>query len=69
MAVFSKISQKTLQNLLSGFDIGDLLHFEGIQEGIENTNYFIYTTDGTFVLTIFEKLTVEEAPFYLSLMR
>ena len=69
MAVFSKVSQETLQNLLSNFNIGKLLYFEGIQAGIENTNYFIYTSDNSYVLTIFEKLTIDQAPFYLSLMR
>ena len=57
MAVFSKVTQETLQNLLSNFNIGELLYFEGIQAGIENTNYFIYTSEDTYVLTIFEKLT------------
>ena len=69
MAVFSKVTQETLQNLLSNFNIGELLYFEGIQAGIENTNYFIYTSEDTYVLTIFEKLTFDQAPFYLSLMR
>ena len=69
MAVFSKVTQETLQNLLSSFNIGELLYFEGIQAGIENTNYFIYTSENTYVLTIFEKLTFDQAPFYLSLMR
>ena len=69
MAVFSKVTQETLQNLLSNFNIGKLLYFEGIQAGIENTNYFIYTSENSYVLTIFEKLTMDQAPFYLSLMR
>ena len=69
MAVFSKISQKNLKNFLSTFNIGDLMHYEGIQAGTENTNYFVYTTEGSYVLTIFEKLKIDEAPFYLSLMR
>ncbi|OUT97441.1 MAG: homoserine kinase [Betaproteobacteria bacterium TMED41] len=69
MAVFSKVTQETLQNLLSNFNIGELLYFEGIQAGIENTNYFIYTSENNYVLTIFEKLTIDQAPFYLSLMR
>ena len=46
-----------------------MLYFEGIQAGIENTNYFIYTSENSYVLTIFEKLTMDQAPFYLSLMR
>jgi homoserine kinase type II len=69
MAVFTPVSQGSLQSLLSGFDLGELVGFEGIASGIENTNYFVDTTQGRFVLTIFEKLSAKELPFYLELMR
>jgi len=69
MAVFTPVSEGTLRALLSRFDIGELMAFEGIASGIENTNYFVDTTQGRFVLTLFEKLSAKELPFYLELMR
>jgi homoserine kinase type II len=69
MAVFTPVSQDTLVAFLADFDLGELAGFEGISAGIENTNYFVDTTHGRFVLTLFEKLTAEQLPFYLQLMR
>lgn len=69
MAVFTRITQTELQQWLEGRDCGELLSFEGIESGIENTNYFVNTSKGRFVLTLFEKLTVEDLPFYLGLMQ
>ncbi|HEX4917689.1 MAG TPA: homoserine kinase [Limnobacter sp.] len=68
MAVFTRITQDELQQWLAGRDCGDLLSFEGIESGIENTNYFVNTSADRYVLTIFEKLTEQELPFYLELM-
>ncbi len=69
MAVFSKISKLSLSELLKNYNLGQLISFEGIKEGIENTNYFIYTTKGDYVLTIFENLNFSQVPFYLYFMR
>lgn len=68
MAVFTRITQDELQQWLKGRQCGELLSFEGIESGIENTNYFVNTSSGRFVLTLFEKLRSEDLPFYLGLM-
>lgn len=68
MAVFTPVSQDELQEWLSCYDAGILLEMSPISSGIENTNYFVTTRNGQFVLTIFEKLSFGELPYYLRLM-
>ena len=70
MAVFSPINKEDLLSFLKKYDIGNLEKFEGILEGIENTNYFIKTEKGKFILTLYEKRVEEkDLPFFISLMR
>lgn len=69
MAVFTRITHDELQAWLSDRACGELRSFEGIASGIENTNYFVNTSSGRYVLTIFEKLQAEDLPFYLGLMQ
>lgn len=69
MAVFTRITHDELQAWLADRAVGELRSFEGIASGIENTNYFVNTSTGRFVLTIFEKLQAEDLPFYLGLMQ
>ena len=69
MSVFTKVSIKEAsQWLRQYYSIGKVVSLRGIQSGIENTNYFLDTDAGTYVLTLFEKLTAAELPFYLNLM-
>jgi len=69
MAVFTPVSLDDLNHWLPQFPLGKAFSIEGISSGIENSNFFIKTEAGEYVLTVFEKLTFEQLPFYLELMR
>jgi homoserine kinase type II len=69
MAVFTPVSLDDLTAWLTQFHLGQPLAVKGISSGIENSNFFLTTDTGEYVLTIFEKLTFEQLPFYLELMR
>lgn len=69
MAVFTTVSFDQATAWLAGFDLGRLRSIEGISTGIENSNFFVDTEHGRFVLTLFERVPATELPFYLGLMR
>ena len=69
MAVFTEVTLDDARALLARLSIGELTSLRGITAGIENSNFFLDTTRGHWVLTLFERLTAEQLPFYLHLMR
>ena len=69
MAVYTKISKKDISYINSKFDMEELISFQGIKQGIENTNYLLKSKKNKFILTIFEKrVSDKELPFFMQLM-
>jgi len=70
MAVYTKLSENNLKDFFLKYNLGKVLNYKGIQEGIENTNYFVETEKGKYILTLYEKRVEEkDLPFFISLMR
>jgi homoserine kinase type II len=69
MAVFTEVSFGEADALVQRLGLGPLRELRGIEGGIENTNYFATTESGEFVLTLFERLSAEQLPYYLCLMK
>ena len=69
MAVFTPVSLEEIVPWAAQFPIGKVQAIKGIASGIENSNFFLSSESGEYVLTIFEKLGFEQLPFYLNLMR
>ena len=67
MAVYTPVSEEDLKIFLSRYDIGNLVSYEGIEQGVSNTNYFVTTDQARYVLTLFEPHRVVESdiPFFL----
>jgi homoserine kinase type II len=69
MAVYTEVSFEDLERLLRDYDIGTPLTFKGIAEGVENSNFYLQTDRGAFILTLYEKrVSLADLPFYLGLM-
>ncbi|WP_027159640.1 homoserine kinase [Methylobacter luteus] len=68
MSVYTPVNSLQLEQFFSTYSLGKVTDFEGIRDGIENTNYFVTTTRGRFVLTLFESLTADDLPPFMDLM-
>jgi homoserine kinase type II len=69
MAVYTDVSFEDLEGLLAGYDIGAPRSFKGIAEGVENSNFYLQTEQGAFILTLYEKrVKLDDLPFFLGLM-
>lgn len=69
MAVYTDVAADELAEFLGAYDIGELLSYKGIAEGVENSNFLLHTTAGYFILTLYEKRVAKsELPFFLGLM-
>ena len=69
MAVYTDVTAEDLTRFLSGYDLGDLLAYKGIAEGVENSNFLVHTSRGNYILTLYEKrVAANDLPFFLALM-
>jgi homoserine kinase type II len=69
VAVYTDVVAEDLAAFLAGYDIGELLAYKGIAEGVENSNFLVHTSRGYFILTLYEKrVAAEDLPFFLALM-
>jgi homoserine kinase type II len=69
MAVYTDVAAEDLGAFLAGYDIGELLAYKGIAEGVENSNFLVHTSRGYFILTLYEKrVAAKDLPFFLGLM-
>jgi homoserine kinase type II len=69
MAVYTDVQAEELADFLSAYEIGPLLSYKGIAEGVENSNYLVHTRRGYFILTLYEKrVHRDDLPFFIGLM-
>src|ERR1700724_286210 len=69
MAVYTDVTDEELQHFLAGYDLGGLLAYKGIAEGVENSNFLLHTSAGYFILTLYEKrVAAPDLPFFLNLI-
>jgi homoserine kinase type II len=70
MAVYTDVTAEELAGFLAGYDLGELLSYKGIAEGVENSNFLVHTSTGNYILTLYEKrVAAKDLPFFLGLMQ
>jgi len=68
MSVYTALTEDDFSQILNNYELGQLLNFQGIEAGIDNTNYFLTTAKGEYVFTLFENININELRFYLALL-
>jgi homoserine kinase type II len=69
MAVYTEVTDDELAPLIADYGLGELLSYKGIAEGVENTNFLVHTTTGTYILTLYERrVDTADLPFFLGLI-
>src|SRR5262249_52541055 len=69
MAVYTDVGVEELAAFLSAYDLGEVLAYKGIAEGVENSNFLLHTSRGYYILTLYEKrVAANDLPFFLALM-
>src|SRR6201984_2553346 len=69
VAVYTDVVAEELGAFLADYDVGELLAYKGIAEGVENSNFLVHTSRGYFILTLYERRVAEhDLPFFLALM-
>ena len=69
MAVYTEVTDEALAAFLANYDLGQVLSFKGIAEGVENSNFLMQTQTGRYILTLYEKRVAEaDLPFFIGLM-
>ena len=70
MAVYTDVTAEELAGFLAGYELGELLSYKGIAEGVENSNFLVHTSTGNYILTLYEKrVAAKDLPFFLGLMQ
>ena len=69
MAVYTDVAVEDLAAFLADYELGELLAYKGIAEGVENSNFLVHTSRGNFILTLYERrVAARDLPFFLGLM-
>lgn len=70
MAVYTEVTDEELQDFIGAYDVGRLLSFKGIAEGVENSNFLVHTDKASFILTLYEKrVNPDDLPYFLNLLQ
>ncbi|MBN9669132.1 homoserine kinase [Roseibium aggregatum] len=69
MAVYTEVTDEELNGFIAGYDVGRLLSFKGIAEGVENSNFLLHTNKASYILTLYEKrVNPDDLPYFLNLL-